>query len=91
VKLFLANNFNGNELIYRSISCYNGSIIGCGQCRSCLRKYVALHTADEKLGQECREEFDHDPKKFLFDFLQESKQKGRDAKEIVEIEKALGK
>lgn len=89
VKSFLNTGFDGEDLIYKSISCYSGAEIGCGQCRSCLRKYVALHNADKELGEKCRKAFDHDPKEFIPIFLQESIRKGRNKKEIEEIKEVL--
>lgn len=89
VRSFLRHGFEGDDLIYKSISCYNAKEIGCGKCRSCLRKYVALYNANKELGERCRRAFDHDPREVMSAFLQESIQKERNQKEIEEIKEAM--
>ena len=89
IRLYLDKGFSGEDLIYKSASCYNGVEIGCGKCRSCLRKYTALYNVDKGLGERYRNKLEHDPKEFMPSFLQESIRKGRDEKEIKEIKEAM--
>jgi len=90
VRLYLERTHtDGKELVDQSVSCYSGAVYGCGQCRSCLRKYVALAVNSSELGEYCRSKFDSDPVQFLPEFLGESLRKKRNTKEIKEIERCI--
>jgi len=42
VASYLAKGFSREALLSESRSCYTGDKLECGECRSCMRKYVAL-------------------------------------------------
>lgn len=66
-------NEQPQQLFTHSISCYNGIGRGCGKCKSCIRKYVAIKLN----GFNCEGFFEQNPVEFLDSFLEESIQKGR--------------
>jgi len=76
-----------DELVRFSRSCYSGMHdLECGQCRSCLRKYVAFVNN----GVADRLQFRALPARWRLDsFLQESINKKRHKKEIQEIRRAI--
>jgi len=84
VREYLLAGHKAEDLFKASVSCYEGSEIPCGKCRSCLRKYVAL-TLNEI---DCTGRFAVNPKRYLKDFLKESKKKDRKT-EIKDIEKCI--
>lgn len=43
VRAYLSHGLPSEDLLRKSRSCYAGEMLPCGHCRSCLRKYVALH------------------------------------------------
>lgn len=77
---FLRKGFDPMELRHRTVSCYEGGEAGCGECRSCLRKYVALKSN----GIDCASWFDRDPSLNLSAFREESLLKNRKL-ELTEI------
>ncbi len=73
------------ELLTKSYSCYAGQNISCGQCRSCLRKFIALQLNHIN----CAGYFFEIPaRKKLIEFLKESEQKNRH-EEIEDIKKCI--
>jgi 7-cyano-7-deazaguanine synthase in queuosine biosynthesis len=83
VAMYLKAGGKPIDLLVRSNSCYAGLGSACGECRSCLRKYVALRLNGIDTGF-----FLEDPKNHLTDFLSESLAKNR-KKEVEEIERCL--
>lgn len=69
-----------------SRSCYDGDVLECGVCRSCLRKYVALAVNGLQDAHTC---FAYDPRPELRMFLDECRAKGRFQTEIDEIKAAI--
>lgn len=93
VAAYLRAGFPYEDLFSKSVSCYEGSQFPCGECRSCIRKYVAVRMGVLKLGTAppetpLRDFFSNDPKEGLRDFYEESLQKGRKA-EIMDIKRCL--
>lgn len=84
VKMYLHDEkaYNPNILIHHSSSCYYPKKDNkeCGECRSCLRKYVALRINN------LEPNFQKPSLNILENFLQESIIKQRSPKEIKEIE-----
>lgn len=86
VDLYLRRGYNPLNLLDKSRSCYSAGFEDCGACRSCLRKYVAIYTADRLLGEKFRNGCSSDPIHLLDMFYTESADKGRSEKELKEIE-----
>lgn len=80
VKQYIDKELPIENLLVRSCSCYEGTALPCGSCRSCLRKYVAMQLN----GIFCKEFFKQDPVLSLKDFYEESVRKQR-VGEIKEI------
>ncbi len=93
VKAFIEQGGSGMDLLVKSTSCYAGSDFpcGCGKCRSCLRKFVAIAYGEPDLAEIMRKETEIDPIHYLKDFYEESLTKLRSAREIKEIEFCLKK
>ncbi len=69
-------------LLTQSCSCYEGSgVMGCGKCRSCLRKFIAL----ELNSVSTYDFFKEPPNKHIPLFYEQSKKKNR-KQELKEIE-----
>jgi 7-cyano-7-deazaguanine synthase in queuosine biosynthesis len=73
VRQFIDAGFSVEELRTRTVSCYEGTPVPCGECRSCVRKYVALAAN----GIKCEGWFYSDPRKQLSALLDESIRKNR--------------
>jgi len=68
------------ELLKNSRSCYKGGIMECGECRSCLRKYVAFKN------NKIEDMLDYKPTQAqLVNLYEESVKKNRHPKELQEI------
>lgn len=79
---YINRGFDPYKLLTQSCSCYTGSgLIGCGRCRSCLRKFLAL----ELNGVNTHDFFQEDPGKHMLKFYEESVKKNR-KNELKEIE-----
>jgi len=77
--VWLANGFK-KELLCNSRSCYTGGMKECGQCRACLRKYVAFKNNDVE------DVLDYKPTQAqLVHLYEESVTKHRHPKELQEI------
>lgn len=80
--IILCNIIGGDfSILNKSRSCYKGGEKECGQCRSCLRKYVAFRNN----GIENLLDFPAPSREQLVDFYEESIAKGRHKREIAEI------
>ena len=79
--------YSALELLSWSRSCYEGAQDKeCGQCRACLRKYVAMRAV---LGHHhVADHFQNDPRSFLPQMIEESERKGRCGREITELKLA---
>jgi 7-cyano-7-deazaguanine synthase len=87
VKAYLKKYPDWDKLFTESRSCYEGFDKECGECRSCVRKYVAL--MNNVPSNQIADKFQTDPTIQLNVALHEAKEKGRDNKEIKEIETVL--
>jgi len=85
VKDFLYSPETTAQELIDTTSCYAGLEKPCGQCRSCLRKFVSLTLNDI----ECCDSFLHNPVDGnLVEFYEECKRKNRH-QEIEEVEECL--
>ena len=87
---FLETGYNYQDLFEKSVSCYEGSDIPCGKCRSCLRKYVAVWVGFKKYGLNIAVEsfFKNNPRKMLNEFYVKSENKDR-KEELYDIIKCI--
>ena len=89
VDKYLKMGFQPLNLLKKSKSCYAGDNSGCGKCRSCLRKYVAIYNGDRILAEKLRHEMTADPRDFIEDFYIECIDKKRDMTEIKEVSRCI--
>ena len=86
VRAYLAAGGDEEALDYVSRSCYSGEHVShCGECRSCLRRFVALKLNGIYRGTE----FKKDPVYGLREFYLECVRKDRNIKELQEVAECL--
>jgi hypothetical protein len=85
VARYLKEGGDSIALHTKSFSCYEGTVMPCGKCRSCLRKFCALVLNNV----ECRGFFQNWPADYLQTHLEESIKKGRKQQEIEEIKQCI--
>lgn len=93
VGIYLSAGYAATKLLSHTTSCYEGSsaLFGCGRCRSCLRKFVAISLHSEELGQRMINGTEYNPMDSLNTFYQESLGKHRNVREMEDIKKCLEK